>query len=115
MSTGLLYHAFGLRGYDYVKTDYQEGGVVFTLRHRPPTCRCPLCGTRAVCPRGHPERSFQAVPIGGKPVTVVLPIPRVHGATCQVIRQVPLSFADVRRSYTRAFGRYALELSRLMT
>ena len=27
MSTSLLYHAFGLRGYDYVKTDYQESGV----------------------------------------------------------------------------------------
>ena len=50
MSTSLLYHAFGLRGYDYVKTEYQEGGVVFTLRQRPHTCRCPLCGTREVCP-----------------------------------------------------------------
>jgi transposase len=55
------------------------------------------------------------VPIGGKPVSVVLSIPRVHCATCQVIRQVPLTFADPRRSYTRAFERYALELSRLMT
>ena len=55
------------------------------------------------------------MPIGGKPVTVVLPIPRVACAACQVIRQVPLTFADPRRSYTRAFERYALELSRLMT
>jgi transposase len=115
MSTSLLYHAFGLRGYDYVKTEYQEGGVVFTLRQRPHTCRCPLCGTRQVCPRGHQERTFKTVPIGGKPVTVVLPIPRVACAACQVIRQVPLTFADPRRSYTRAFERYALELSRLMT
>jgi transposase len=55
------------------------------------------------------------VPIGGKAVRVVLPIPRVHGPTCPVLRPVPRTFADPRRSYTRAFERYALERSRLMT
>jgi len=115
MSTSLLYHAFGLRGYDYVKTDYQEGGVTFTLRQRRHTYRCPVCNSRDVHPRGHQERTFQAVPIGHKPVTVVLPIPRVECPACGLIRQVPVAFADPRRSYTRAFERYALELGRLMT
>ncbi len=45
----------------------------------------------------------------------MLAIPRVECPTCQVIRQAPLDFADPRRSYTRAFERYALELSRMMT
>jgi transposase len=115
MSTSLLYHAFGLRGYDYVKTEYQEGGVFFTLCQRPHTCRCPVCNSRDVHPRGHQERRFKAVPIGHKPVTVVLPIPRVECPRCGLIRQVPVAFADPRRSYTRAFERYALELGRLMT
>jgi len=115
MSTSLLYHAFGIRGYDYVKTEYTEGRVIFTIRQRPHTYRCSACGTRQVAPRGHQERTFHAVPIGGKPVAVVLPIPRVACPTCGVIRQVPLNFADSRRSYTRTFERYALELSRLMT
>jgi transposase len=115
MSTSLLYHAFGLRGYDYVKTAYTEGCVLFTIHQRPHTYRCSVCGTRQVAPRGYQERTFHAVPIGGKPVAVVLPIPRVECPTCGVIRQVPLNFADPRRSYTRAFERYALELSRLMT
>jgi transposase len=115
MSTSLLYHAFGLRGYDYVKTEYQEGGVIFTLCQRPHTYRCPVCNSRDVHPRGHQERRFKAVPIGHKPVTVVLPIPRVECPRCGLIRQVPVAFADLRRSYTRAFERYALELGRLMT
>jgi transposase len=115
MSTSLLYHAFGIRGYDYVKTEYREGGVVFTIRRRPHTYRCPVCGSRRVASRGCQERTFRAVPIGGKPVLVVLPIPRVECPTCQVVRQAPLDFADPRRSYTRAFERYALELSRMMT
>jgi transposase len=115
MSTSLLYHAFGLRGYDYVKTDYQDGGVIFTLCQRRHTYRCPRCNSREVHPRGHQERTFKAVPIGHKPVSVVLPIPRVECPTCGLIRQVPVAFADPRRSYTRAFERYALELGRLMT
>lgn len=31
MSTSLRYHAFGLRGYDTVKTEFTEGTVLFTV------------------------------------------------------------------------------------
>jgi transposase len=55
------------------------------------------------------------VPIGHKPVRVVLPIPRVQCPRCGIVRQLPVAFADPRRSYTHAFERYALELGRLMT
>ena len=32
MSTSLLYHGFGIRGYQYRRTTYAEGTVMFTLR-----------------------------------------------------------------------------------
>jgi transposase len=48
-------------------------------------------------------------------VTVVYPIPRVACAACGVIRQVELDVAEPRRTFTKAFARYALELCRLMT
>ena len=32
MSTSLLYHGFGIRGYQYVKTEYEGGKVIFTVR-----------------------------------------------------------------------------------
>ena len=115
MSTSLLYHAFGIRGYDYVSTAYEKGRVVFTIQQRRHTYRCSCCGTREVLPHGYQERTLRAVPIGGKPVDIVFPIPRVQCPHCGVTRQVPLNFADPRRSYTRSFERYALELSRLMT
>jgi hypothetical protein len=47
--------------------------------------------------------------------TVVLPIPRVECPKCGLVRQVKIAFADPRRSYTKAFERYVLELSRRMT
>jgi transposase len=115
MSTSLLYHAFSIRGYQYVATDYHEGGVIFRIGKNLKDCRCSACGSAYVASRGHVERRFRCPPMGHHPVTVVLPIPRVWCLACGLIRQVALDFADPRRSYTKAFARYALELCRLMT
>jgi transposase len=115
MSTSLLYHAFGIRGYEYVRTDYQDGEVIFILHQEPKTCRCSACGSRDVHSRGRVERRFRSLPIGSRPTAVILPIPRVECRACGVVRQVAIPFADPRRSYTNSFERYALELSRRMT
>ena len=115
MSTSLLDHAFGIRGYEYVRTDYRGGQVIFTIHQGPETCRCSACGARDVQPRGHVERRFRSLPIGSRATAVVLPIPRVECRACGVVRQVEIPFADPRRSYTKSFERYALELSRSMT
>src|SRR3954465_5764417 len=115
MSTSLLYHAFGIRGYMYVRTDYPDGQVIFTIRQESRTCRCSACGSTQVQSRGHIERRFRSLPIGSRTTAVVLPIPRVECRACGVVRQVEVPFAGPRRSYTRAFERYALELSRRMT
>jgi transposase len=115
MSTSLLYHAFGIRGYQYTRTDYQGGQVLFTIRHEPETCRCSACGSPQVQSRGRVERRFRTVPIGSRATFVVLPVPRVECQACGVVRQVKIPFADPRRSYTRSFERYALELGRRMT
>ena len=115
MSTSLLYHAFGVRGYEYTRTDYQEGQTIFTIRQAPETCRCSACGSAQLHSRGQVERRFRTVPIGRRPTFVVLPVPRVECQACGVVRQVVISFADPRRSYTSSFERYALELGRRMT
>jgi transposase len=115
MSTSLLYHAFGIRGYHYTRTDYQDGATIFTIRQEPETCRCSACGSPQVQFRGQVQRRFRTMPIGSRATFVVLPIPRVECQACGLVRQVAVPFADVRRSYTKAFERYALELGRRMT
>jgi transposase len=115
MSTSFLYHAFGIRGYDYVRTEYPNGQVIFTIAQDPADCRCSACGSRDVTSRGHAERRFRSLPIGRRPTAVVLPIPRVECRGCGAVRQVKVPFADPRRSYTKSFERYALELLRHMT
>jgi transposase len=115
MSTSLLYHAFGVRGYQYVRTEYAGGQVRFAIRQPRQALRCPACGSRAVRPRGAIERQFRTLPIGRRPVLIHFPVPRVACQDCGLIRQVAIDFADPRRSYTKAFERYALDLSRVMT
>jgi transposase len=115
MSTSLLYHAFGIRGYDYVRTDYQDGQVIFTIAQDPADYRCSACGGRDVLCRGHAPRRFRCLPIGSRITAVDFPVPRVECTACGVVRQVKIPFAEARRSYTKSFQRYALELSRSMT
>jgi transposase len=115
MSTSFLYHGFGIQGYEYLRTRYTGGTISFSIRQKPEELHCPVCGSYRVKPRGQVQRRFRAVPIGRKAVWVVLSIPRVLCRMCGVLRQVRVNFACRRRSYTRSFERYALELSRHMT
>jgi transposase len=115
MSTSLLYHAFGIRGYRYLRTDYLEGEVVFTIEQGRATLQCPVCGSRHVTAHGAVPRLFRGVPIGSKGTHVFFPIPRVECPACGVTRQVAVPFADPQKRYTHAFERYALDLSAHMT
>ena len=115
MSTSLLYHAFGIRGYQYIRTDYRLGQTIFTIRQDLASCRCSACGSPRLHSRGQVVRRFRSLPIGHRPTFVDLPIPRVECQSCGLVRQVEVPFADPRRSYTSSFERYALELGRHMT
>lgn len=115
MSTTLLYHGFGVRDYRHVKTKYVAGGVIFTIERRPETCRCSACGSANVWRQGAVVRRFRTLPIGSRRVELEARIPRLKCRDCGVVRQADVGLAERRRSYTRAFQRYVLELSRHMT
>jgi transposase len=115
MSTSLLYNLFGIRGYDYRRTDYHGGAACFEIEQPREKYRCPQCGSAAVHSQGHKERFLRSLPFGSKPTFLLLKVPRVICFRCETTRQVKVPFADPRRSYTHAFERYALELSRFGT
>ena len=81
MSTSLLYHGFGIRGYRYVRTEYVEGGVVFAIERKPETCRCAVCGRRTCASKGGSCGGF-GLPIGSKRVALVARIPRLACHDC---------------------------------
>ena len=115
MSTSLLYQAFGVRGYVYRRTEFFEGRVCFILEQPRERYRCPECGSAAVHAQGNKDRFLQTIPIGLKPTFLLLKVARVICFRCEHTRQVKVPFADPRRTYTHAFERYALELSKATT
>jgi transposase len=115
MSTSLLYHAFGLRGYDHLSSSFEGSRVTFTILQPREQLRCPLCGSDGVWAQGSVDRTFRSIPIGSKPVEIRFSVPRVMCFSCLQTRQVKIRFADPRKRYTRSFERYALDLSRHMT
>jgi transposase len=106
---------FGVRGYEYCKTDFFKGRACFSIEQPRERYRCSECGSAAVNAQGHKERFLQTVPIGLKPTFLLLKVARVVCFHCELTRQVKVPFADPRRTYTHAFERYALELSRVTT
>ena len=115
MSTGLLYHGLGVRGYQYERTEYRQGVITLGIRRDPAKRCCPVCGSSDVILRGFVERRFRALPIGWKPVILVLSVHRVECRRCSMLRQEAVAFADPKRHYTHSFERYALELTRVAT
>lgn len=115
MSTSLLYHAFGVRGYQEVAIDFAPQSICFRVEQAPDGLRCSACCSSHVRKSGIVTRRFRCVPIGTKQVLIELPVQRLLCFDCGKTRQVKIGFADPRLSYTRSFERYALELSRRTT
>ncbi|MEO5335061.1 MAG: ISL3 family transposase [Magnetococcus sp. YQC-5] len=115
MSTSFLYHAFGIRGYEYVHTKYEHRQTIFRVESGKFRLRCPQCQSCQVTKKGQVLRRFRMEPIGTRPSFLEVPIHRVACVKCGITRQVKLPFADAMSRHTRRFERYALDLSRLMT
>lgn len=113
MSTSLLYHAFGVRGYRYLRTYYESGTVTFVVE--PKKAKCPRCGWCHVVKHGHRWRRLRTVPIGRRPVFVEVKVPRVQCCSCNTFGEIDPPFADPRVTYTHALARYAADLCRVTT
>jgi len=115
MSTSVFYRALGIRGYKHQSIKEQDGGLVMRVRHDGSELTCPHCGGTNVLRRGTVPRRWSAVPIGHRPVTVFAEVPRIECRDCRTQPVVAVPFAEARRSYTRSFERFALDLRESMT
>src|SRR2546425_10227018 len=62
MSTGILYHGFGVRGYVHESTLYVGGEGGFWIRQEPESWRCSACGSPQVIGRGKEVRGVRCLP-----------------------------------------------------
>jgi transposase len=115
MSSTLLYRAFGFRQYQCLRTTMDDGVLTLHLLQDPKHDRCSYCRSPDVIRHGAEERTVRTVPIGGKPVELRLPVPRLGCRICGRVRQAAIGFARPFRRFTHAFERYALGLLSHMT
>ena len=115
MSQSWLYHAFRIRGYRYVATQYLYGQIV--LRVEPPreSLRCSSCRSAHVHVVERFRRWWRTLPVGSKAVWIEMDVPKVECQACGLRRRVEVTFAEPLRRHTRSFERYVSELLQFMT
>ena len=93
----LLYHAYGMKDIEYLKTEYREGKVYFTVRTKDDKLCCSSCGSRDVIKKGVVTRIFKALPIGPKEVFLTGWIHRLECRSCGLTRQETIRYADKKK------------------
>jgi len=115
MSTSLIYHAFGAKTYDYRSTEYKEGAIWLHLEKKPGKRYCVRCESEDVTLEGKQQYTLRTLPIGTKPVFLVLHLHQLRCHRCHCVQQESRDLAEPRKSYTRTFARLVLMLSASMT
>ena len=109
-----LYPIFRFQGYRVTKVETEERMLLLHVEPQPHRVCCPQCHSREVIRRGEQVRWFRNVPVGSDCSWLIATLPRVECRACGIVRQISLGLAESRRTYTHAFARYVLELSRYM-
>jgi transposase len=92
-----------------------EQRLLLSIEPQPHKVCCPQCGSREVIRRGQTIRWLRNLPVGGDCTWLIVSLPRVECRECRIVRQIRPGLAEERRTYTRSFARYVLELLRYMT
>ena len=115
MSTSLLYHAFSVRSYEHLSTEYRRGAVYEHLQKKRYAQRCSACRYPGVTQQGRSTVTVRTLPIGKRPVFLVLHLHRLSCRRCGKLRQDCRDVAPARKSYTFALAALVLDLCKEMS
>ena len=111
MSTNaFLHNSYNIHGFDLTATRWKDGNTYFHLRHTPRSLRCPECRSHGVKKNGTRPRTIRLPPIGRKQAFAVLDAQRILCRACGYDGQCPAAFTAPRKSYSKGFERYVLDL-----
>lgn len=92
----LLYHAFGVKGYRYLRTRYEKGEIIFEIE---PEEEPQVPGGEKLMRRGFRWRDVRTVGIGLKPVVLRVKVPRwLNTTTGREFEQAPPLSMRTRKS-----------------
>ena len=114
-TTSLMFHGFGVSGFQLQNTDYSNGEITFNLSQDKYNLRCSVCHSSKVKRRGKRYRKLRSVPIGNKPTFIAFHHQRIECEECNSVRYVKVNFVEKEKQHTRNFKNYALTLLRFST
>lgn len=115
MSAKVFYQALGLKGYDVVASQETSVEISVIVEWPRSMWRCPNCRSHAVHLHDWSFRQWRNVPIGLKPTSVGMSVPRVKCQHCGACRRIPVKFAEGQTRHTKAYEKYAASLLQFMT
>jgi transposase len=98
MDSSLLYHGFGIKGQEILKSEYTGGKIIVHIQTKEHLLRCGECGSKNVIKKGITERLFRTAPIGLKPVYLLAKVQRLECKQCGNIRQEKLLYAEQKKA-----------------
>lgn len=104
----ILYHGFGIRGCQHLRTQFKEGCIYLHLVRS--FNLCSFFHSFKVTHKGVEVRTLRTLPIGKRRVFVLIRMRRFSFEECRRIRFEDLLIAETRKHYTRALERYVREL-----
>ena len=115
MSAQVLYHGFGIRGYRHLRMQNKEGALYFHVQRHKQFIECSICHSKQVIFKGAHQRTIRTLPIGNKPVFIVVHAHRLECKHCTAlsVEAIPLSFP--RKHWTKALGCYIVGLLKRAT
>lgn len=115
MSTTLLYHAFDLRTFKYQSMEIKGGCHYFHVYKKTVFKRCRRCKNKNTVQVGENLRTIRLMPIGFRKTFAVLHLKIFRCKDCKAECQEPIEDAKPRKSYSKRFARYVLELASITT
>lgn len=110
MSQSILYHAFGIKGVTYHRTDFIGNALVFRAETNDRFVPCPECGHKGSIFKGQKARWFRMPPIGRKQGLLQVIMHRIQCKECNHLWWPRLSFVEGNARYTRSFAQTVLDL-----
>jgi len=98
MDSSLLYHGFGIKSQEILKSEYKGGNIIVHIQTKERELRCSNCKSKKVIKKGYTERLFRTAPIGLKPVYLRAKVQRLECKDCGAIRQEYLSYAEEKKA-----------------
>jgi transposase len=98
MDSSLLYHGFGIKCQEILKSEYTGGTIIVHIQTKEHLLRCGECGSKDIIKKGITERLFRTVPIGLKPVYLLAKVQRLECKRCGNIRQEKFLYAEQKKA-----------------